>query len=54
MPEADVKQKVQLIVRELDGLNKLQVELILGCVQEEINEIREFAPLKSLDFVISS
>ena len=54
MSEPDVKQKVQLIVRELDGLNKSQIELILVCVQDEINEIREFAPLKSLDFVISS
>ena len=54
MIEVDVKAKVQLFVRELDGLNKSEVELILGCVKEEINELREFAPLKSSDFVISS
>lgn len=54
MSEAEVKQKVQLFIRELDGLNKSQVELILGCVQDEINELREVAPLKTLDFTISS
>lgn len=54
LSQSTVKSKVQLFVRELDGLNTSQVDLILGCVQDEISQLREVAPLKSSNFVISS
>jgi hypothetical protein len=52
--ENSIKSKVQLFVRELDGLNKAEVELVLQCVQQEITDLREVSPVKTSDFVISS
>jgi hypothetical protein len=52
--KVDIKPKVQLFVRELDGLNMAEVELVLQCVQEEVSSLMELAPVKTSNFVISS